>query len=254
MVEEQEALDSIMKGFGSGKQFTDTCLQILINKNFFSPLEYLIHNVYHEENENDIIPILRRFFSKVREQQDLILSIANGKKELITVGPAFQWAQDMDTIALQVKFAHRLDSPSCIDIYDQNVTITESNITVYSMCKKHDGVIKFSMNHELYELIDPLKSSYEFQSGGRLYINMTKQETNKRWRRLLRSDQSPNNMRVWYEQLERIGDLEENTIFETDDAFEDLVHIERPRNGRKKKNKKKKNKKRKASKIPKEDL
>ena len=251
MLEEQQALDSVMEAFGAGKEFPDTCLQILVNKNFFSPIEYLIHNVYNEENTNDIVPVLRRFISKVREQQDFVLNLANGKKKIVTTGPAFQWAQDMDSVALQIKFAHRMDSPACIDTYDENVTITETNFTFSGMCKKHDGIIKFVLNHELYEVIDVDNSTYEFQSGGRLYMNLTKADKPKRWRRLLRTDDPPSNMRVWYEQLERIGDLEENTVFETDDAFEDLVHIEKPRS---RKNKNKKNKKRRKKKAAAKDI
>lgn len=111
------------------------------------------------------------------------------------------------------------------------------------MCKRHDGIHLYRMNHELYENINVTASFYEFQSAGRLYVNLTKSEQPKRWRRLLKSEERPDNMRIWYELYETIGDLEDHTVFETDDEFEDLVHIEKPKT-KSKKNKKKKRKKR----------
>jgi hypothetical protein len=240
---------------GNGEQFSETCLQILVERNYFKCLEFLINNVYTEENNKDVVPVLKTFISKVRKDQDNILELANFKQKIVSVSPAFQWAQDLDSIALSIKFAHRLDSPSCIDIFDQNVTITDTNLTISCMCKKYNSrevsgsfksdysVFKYVMNHELYEAINATESYYEFQSAGRLYVNLTKSEKQKRWRRLLKSEERPDNMRIWYELYDTIGDLEDHTTFETDDAFEDLVHIESPRKRRKKPKKRKRKKK-----------
>lgn len=241
MLEEKEAIASITTAFETDHQFTISWLQILIAKNFFEPVKYLINNVYNENNENDIVPVLRRFITKVREDQDKVLELANEKRKLNIFAPAFEWAQSMDSLALSIKFAHRLDSPSCIDIYNQNVTITETNLTVSCMCKRYDGIHKYILNHELFESINTTASFYEFQSGGRLYVNLTKLEKPKRWRRLLKSEERPQNMRIWWELQESFGDLESHTVFETDDEFEDLVKIDnRPKKtGKKRKLKKK---------------
>ena len=238
-LEEKEATASIVKAFETDHQFTVSWLQILISKNFFEPIKYLINNVYNENNEEDVVPVLRRFITKVREDQDRVLELANEKRKLNIFSPAFEWAQNMDSIALSIKFAHRLDSPSCIDIYNQNVTITESNLTVSWMWKRYDGIHKYILNHELFENINTTTSFHEFQSGGRLYVNLTKIDKPKRWRRLLKSEERPQNMRIWWELQESFGDLEEHTVFETDDAFEDLVKIDnRPKKGVKKEERK----------------
>lgn len=250
MLDEHQALETVTAGYEAGKKFSETCLQVLINKNFFTPIEFLIDKVFNEKSGIDTVPALRKFISKIRDKQEYILDFANKNRHIITIGPAFQWAQDMDSVALLIKFAHRLDSPACIDLYDQNVTITDTNITITCMCRKHDEIVKFTMNHELYMKISG--SYHEFQSGGRLYVNVTKAEGNQRWRRLLMSEEQPGNMRVWYDLMETIGDVGENTVFETDDAFEDLVHIEKPTRKRKKKNKRRKRNK--AAAKMKEDL
>ncbi|CAI2377876.1 unnamed protein product [Moneuplotes crassus] len=243
IVEEKQALKEVTDAFELNKDFSESCLQILVNKNFYSSIEYLVNNVFNEDNDYDAVPALKRYISKVRERQDSVINLASEKRNIVTIGPAFQWAQDMNSVALLVKFAHRMDSPACIDLYDQNVTITETNITITCMCRKRDEIVRFYMNHELYMKISGNYS--EFQSGGRLYLNLTKAEGNQRWRRLLFNEEQPRNMRVWYELMESIGDISENTVFETDDAFEDLVHIDKPtrkkksKGGKKKKNKKK---------------
>ena len=127
------------------------------------------------------------------------------------------------------------------------------------MCRRYEGVsqsdsgiilVKYLLNHELFEPINVTSSYYEFQSAGRLYVNLTKSEGDKRWRRLLKSEERPDNMRIWYELYENIGSLEDHTTFETDDAFEDLIHVEKPR----KKKKKGKKKGKKKTRDVKEDL
>lgn len=189
----------------------------------------------------EIVPLLRRLISKVRDEQDKILDLANSKMKMLTLSPAFQWAQDLNTVALSIKFSHRIDSPACIDIYDQNVTIDENNITVTCLCRRYDGVHKYHLAHELFDTINTTASSYEFQSAGRLYMNLTKLEQPKRWRRLLKDEkEKPSNMRIWWEVHEKYAEmLEQHTTFETDDAFENLVNIDNSRPKRVKRGKKK---------------
>ena len=234
-------------------RFSDDCLQRLIDTNQFETVKCMIDHVYTEDEINNLLPLLRRFITKIREEQDKVLDLANSKAKMLTLAPAFQWAQDLNSVALSVKFAHRLDSPSCIDIYDQNVTIAETNFTVQCMCRRYDGVHKYYMHHELFESINVTASSYEFQSAGRLYMNLTKEAQPKRWRRLLKNeDDKPSNMRIWWEVHEKFSDeLESHTTFETDDAFENLVNIESPRP---KKSKGKKKKKRSSKSKPNDDL
>jgi hypothetical protein len=43
----------------------------------------------------------------------------SGKKsEVVTLSPAFRWAQSLDTVYIEVKFSTRLDSPACVDVFD----------------------------------------------------------------------------------------------------------------------------------------
>lgn len=238
--EEQEALELISQGLEAGNSFTETCLQILINKNLLASTKYLVENGF-EDSMGELVHLLRRFITEIRDKQDEILELANSKGQTLSLAPAFQWAQDLNSVAISIKFAHRLDSPSCLDIYNQNVTILEDRIMVSCMCKRNDGIHKYTLDHELFDKINTTASLHEFQSAGRLYLNLTKQEQPKRWRRLLKTEEKIGNMRIWWELHEKhMESLEQHTTFETDDAFEDLVHIGKPKKSKGKKKGKKK--------------
>lgn len=112
LLEDKEALDVLTQAYDNKNKFSETCMQILVNKNFFSSLDFLVNNVYNENSDSDVVPLLRRFISKVREKQDALLDLANGKRKQLTLSPAFQWAQDLNSVALSIKIAHRLDAPS----------------------------------------------------------------------------------------------------------------------------------------------
>lgn len=42
----------------------------------------------------------------------------NEKKKGNAIVPAFKWAQSTDKIFIEVKFATRLDTPACVEIFD----------------------------------------------------------------------------------------------------------------------------------------
>ena len=47
-------------------------------------------------------------------------------KSLISeVFPAVRWAQSADKVFIEVKYAMRMDSPACLDIFDQNIHLKD---------------------------------------------------------------------------------------------------------------------------------
>ncbi len=64
--------------------------------------------------------------------------------------------------------------------------------------------MKYELILDLFGEIDANKSSYEFNSVGRLSINLQKQTNPSRWKKLV-SDQSPkfNNMHIWWDVHEK---------------------------------------------------
>ena len=152
---------------------------------------------------------------------------------------------------ISVKFAHRQDSPACLDTFDEHITLSEDYFNVSVKCIKSDGTFAYDLSLELFEKVDEEESFFEKQSAGRVYANLTKKTKPSRWRRLIKSEQKPPNSQLWWDVHEKYADsLLNHTTFETDEAFEQFVHID---NTPKRKKKPRSNKRKKKS-APKEDL
>jgi len=66
--------------------------------------------------------------------------------------------------------------------------------------------MKYELNLPLHFTIDPEKSYYEFNSVGRLYVNIAKKAKPNRWPFLLTSydeQKKYNNMHTWWEIYEK---------------------------------------------------
>jgi hypothetical protein len=72
---------------------------------------------------------VRNAVETVRKQQNAVLNAIEGaqmqslSKGVQKITPAFQWAQSLDHVFLNVKFATRMDSPGCLDTFDRNISI-----------------------------------------------------------------------------------------------------------------------------------
>src|SRR5438105_3666747 len=103
--------------------------------------------------------------------------------------------------------------------------------------------MKYELFLDLFEDVDPEASYFEFESVGRLYMNLTKANKPSRWRRLLKSTERMPNLQLWWELHEKHEEsLLSHTTFETDeDAMEGLIHYDnKPKPKKSKKDKKKK--------------
>ena len=162
------------------------------------------------------------------------------------ITPAFQWAQSLDHVFLNVKFATRMDSPGCLDTFDPNITIGNNTFQMFISCKIDKQVYRYELDFELFENVDLNVSYFELASVGRLYVNFTKADRPSRWRRLLKQTEKMPNLSLWWELHERYDEaLLKHTQFETDEDFmEGLISID---NSGSKKKKGKKAKKAKAA-------
>lgn len=137
---------SVLENLKTEHEFSESCITNLVENNMFNHVSYLISDVYSSDKLRDILPLIKRVITKVRIDQEFLLDYANSSSSIMILNPAFQWAQDLSSVAISVKFAHRLDSPSCIDIFNQSVIITDNNFTVSCMCRRHDGVSWLNLN------------------------------------------------------------------------------------------------------------
>jgi hypothetical protein len=121
------------------------------------------------------------------------------------VNPAFEWAQSATHVYLGVKFAHKLDAPACIDLVDQDVSITAAAVRLHATCKGKNK--RFVLELALLEPIDAGASTWSMASVGRGTLTLVKVSPRVRWERLLQSaTDKPRNMGTWWELHEKYKD------------------------------------------------
>jgi hypothetical protein len=157
------------------------------------------------------------------------------------VFPASKWAQSLDEIFIEVKFAHRHDSPGCLEIKDLKVELKEKSVKLIGYCVLGEVPIKMNYYIETFDKIDTKNSKHFVSSVGRYQFNLKKKKSNNYWKQLLNDKMKiPNNMRVWFEMKEKYQDqLSKYEIDENDDMLQAM--IEAAEKNEKKKNKKEKN-------------
>lgn len=118
------------------------------------------------------------------------------------IPPAFEWAQSPDSLFLNVKFAHKLDTPATLGcaLGDSDVKIEERSLSLRAACAAQKKV--FSLGLSLLRDISPSESSWSMLSVGRVQITLRK-AGNGTWPRLLRSSKKPAHMHVWWAMKEK---------------------------------------------------
>lgn len=79
------------------------------------------------------------------------------------ISPAFRWAQSLNTVFLEVKFATRFDSPACLDLSDHQYKISEdgNRILISAMCKNDKKLLHYKLDLGLYDEVMPVANSEE---------------------------------------------------------------------------------------------
>ena len=160
------------------------------------------------------------------------------------VFPASKWAQSLDEIFIEIKFAHRHDSPGCLEMKDLKVDIKEKSVSLIGYCVLGEVPIKMNYYIETFDKIDVKSSKHFVSSVGRYQFNLKKKKSNNYWKQLLNNKMKiPNNMRVWFEMKEKYQkELSKYEIDENDDILQAMVEAaeknEKKRNKKEKKDKK----------------
>ena len=180
-----------------------------------------------------------------RKLEDLHNKFRFDESDFQRVNPAFQWAQSMNHVFLEIKFAHRHDSPGCLEVNNQSVDIYKNIVIFKAYCVLGDVPIKFELKLNLFTDVSAEESTHGSRSVGRYQMTLKKQTPGMYWDRLL-SDQTenPSNMKVWFEMREKYLDQIQQYI--DDDEEEEFKRkteeIEREAKEKQKRRKKKTNK------------
>ena len=119
----------------------------------------------------------RKINAKLNDLKSVLESAAPAKH----LTPAFEWCQSVDSIFLNVKFAHKLDAPATLNVEASKVAIEEKSLSL----EASNGAKHFSLNIPFNQEIIPEESTYDYASVGRMTFTLKKKISPSRWPKLV---------------------------------------------------------------------
>ena len=80
--------------------------------------------------------------------------IEESLKKPVLLSPPFQWAQSLEFIELEIKYAYRHDVAGCADLFNETIAITKDIFRVGASCKELDQTMYFELKFKLWDEID----------------------------------------------------------------------------------------------------
>jgi len=233
----------ITKNINSLKDKSQSCIDLLVRKGKLEELDYYLNElakkgIQYRENLALSINTMKKQLDEIHNKHRFEV------KEYQTISPAFKWAQSLEDVFIEIKYAHRHDSPGCLEIKDMNIDIKNDSVSFEGFCVLGDVPIKIDFKIDTYKGLNVSECSHGEGSVGRYQITLKKNEKSF-WKKLLKDDSPvPPNMRVWFEMKEKyekeLKEYEEKEEKENEDNIDKLLE---DKNKKEKKSKKKRKKK-----------
>jgi hypothetical protein len=117
--------------------------------------------------------------------------------------PARRWAQSVEQVYLQVKWAHKLDAPATLGCEPSAPIFTERLVTFGAECKEKRKA--FALQLPLWGGLDIASCSWGNASVGRAFVTLQKGAAGP-WPRLLSGASRPANQHIWWSMKESHAD------------------------------------------------
>ena len=246
--DESKITSTIEKNIKSLLKNSSNCINTLIkNVKLLSLEKYLSLLKKNKINFSSSLEISINSFKKKLE--DIHNKYKYSLNEYQIISPAFQWAQSLNDIYIEIKFSHRLDSPGCLELNNLNVTIKNESVNLIGYCILGDVPIKINFYIETFQEIDFENSTHGFYGLiGKYQIKLRKKNSGMFWDKLLK-DGSVNfsNMGIWFEMKEKFENETKKFEDEIDKEKFDQEVLEIEKEGKEKKERKKGRKKNKSN-------
>ncbi len=237
----------ITKNINTLKDKPQSCIDVLVKNGKLEELDYYLNElakkgIQYRENLSLSINTMKKQLDEIHNKHRFEV------KEYQTISPAFKWAQSLEDIFIEIKYAHRHDSPGCLEIKDMDIKIKNDSVSFEGFCVLGDVPIKIDFKIDTYQGLNVSECSHGEGSVGRYQITLKKNQKSF-WKKLLKEDSPvPPNMRVWFEMKEKyeteLKEFEEKEEKENEENYDKLLLEDNNKKDKKdKKNKKKKKKK-----------
>ena len=187
------------------KKKVPICIEVLVKNGRLEALDYFLDEL--DKRKIDYRRSLSYSINSIKKElEDVNIKYRYQKIEYKNIYPASQWAQSLDNIYVEIKFAHRHDSPGCLEVEDKKIDIKEDSLTFTGTCSLGDDYIRIDYNIKLHKKINVAASVHESGAVGRYRFTLKKAERGF-WEKLLADGEEPHsNMRIWYEMKEKYQD------------------------------------------------
>ena len=187
------------------KQKFPICIDLLVKNGRLEALDY-----YLDELDKRRIEYRKSLSYSIntikKELDDVNIKYRYQKIEYKNIYPASQWAQSLDNVYIEIKFAHRHDSPGCLEVEDKKIDIKEDSLSFTGTCSIGDDYIRIDYHIKLHKKINIAASVHESGAVGRYRFTLKKAERGF-WEKLLAEGEEPHsNMKIWYEMKEKYQD------------------------------------------------
>ena len=187
------------------KQKFPICIDLLVKNGRIEALDYYLDEL--DKRKIDYRTSLSLAINSIKKElEDVNIKYRYQKIEYKNIYPASQWAQSLDNIYVEIKFAHRHDSPGCLEVEDKKIDIKEDSLSFTGTCSLGDDYIRIDYNIKLNKKINVAASVHESGAVGRYRFTLKKAERGF-WEKLLADGEEPHsNMKIWYEMKEKYQD------------------------------------------------
>jgi len=176
-----------------------SCPEHLMRIGFYNAAEWLLEN-WFVPKKIDIVDSIRSTADYLKREMDKRLRIAQNFNQKQTIVPVLKWGQNYTHVLIYVKYAHRFDSPGCLDVWGRNLTLNKSHLNFRALGIQTDSPLEFVLDFPLFKNIISKKSYYKSESVGTMVIHLKKKKK-KIWRHLVPLNFPKNHLRikVWWE-------------------------------------------------------
>jgi hypothetical protein len=144
----------------------DTALMVtLLKMGYFQTSDFLMKNWFLKKGI-DIGQDLQKEVGSLKAHLDKLVDSVSSVKKTHALNPVFKWAQSEDDILMIVKFAHRFDSPGCIDVKNENMSVVENLLVFEAYCVQANQPIDFKLEMLLAKDVDGPKATWKRDSVG----------------------------------------------------------------------------------------
>ena len=110
------------------------------------------------------------------------------------IAPAYEWAQSVDQVFLQVKWAHKLDAPATLGCKPEPPAFGADSVAFRADCQRK----AFALQLQLWGNVSVEQCTWASASVGRASVTLRKAADGP-WPRLLKGSVRPQGQHIWWD-------------------------------------------------------